>query len=491
MALEESAKASVAFPTHRPAMLLGPDELVRAAVLGLRGKENAPKPFCLVGGPSLADASRELGLPLVDSLLQASRLLGEASEAAFVAAVGAVRPRARALSLLEQASQLGWRIHHLDCAGEDPRWRPWDLADVLGDRSDVRAEPDVRRLISGRRILVTGAGGSIGSALCREIAAMGPAWIGLLDHSEYNLFRIDYDLKVEAPGVARSVRLCDVRDNESLRRWFDMDQPDLVFHAAALKHVPLVEAHPSEGVITNVAGTRNVARAARAVGADLVFVSTDKAVNPANVMGATKRLGELFCQALDRGSAPRVVTVRLGNVLGSAGSVSPLFASQIAAGGPVTVTHRGVMRYFITIPQTAAFLLRAAALGFGREDLRGVVNVLEMGEPMAVVDLARTMIRLAGRRPDVDIPITFVGLRPGEKLSEQLVADEEWVAGAMSPDVTAVASPARDLATLESDIDRLVALARSGRDDLVRAQLSAALAAPLPERAPLRSAVAV
>lgn len=490
MALETSAAALMHLQHPRLAVLLGEGGALENAITALRGHSGAPSPALIVGDDRLRPVSSALELPIVATLADAARMLGERAKGAFIGVAGSLGPRAAALTVLGEAAELGWRIHHVETAEGEARWRPWDLTDVLGGGADPRLDDSIRALITGRRILVTGAGGSIGSALCRKIAALDPAWIGLLDYSEFNLFRIDYELQSAFPAVPRAARLCDVRDGEAIARCFERDRPDLVFHVAALKHVPLLESHASEGVVTNVAGTRNVARAVRDIGAHMVFVSTDKAVNPANVMGSTKRLGELLCQAYDRAGPRRFVTVRLGNVLGSAGSVSPLFAAQIAAGGPVTVTHRSVMRYFITIPQTASFLLRAAALGLERADLRGVVHLLEMGEPMAVVDLARTMIRLAGRRPDQDVPITFVGLRPGEKLTEQLIGDEEWVEGAMSADVTAVASPPRLLPALESDVDRLVSLARAGRDDLVRAALSRALA-PHGIAQPARSAVAV
>ena len=242
--------------------------------------------------------------------------------------------------------------------------------------------------------------------------------------------------------------------------------------------MPLVEAHPSEGVLTNVGGCRHVADAAAAIGADLIFVSTDKAVNPSGVMGASKRLAELYCQALDRDAAmrggPRALPVRLGNVLGSAGSVAPLFASQLAAGGPLTVTVEEMTRYFISIPQAADFLLQAAAAA-DAETARGAAFVLDMGEPMAVVDLARKLIELEGKRPGIDVPITFVGLRPGEKLHEQLVADDEWREADPAPDVMAAASHPRGLAEVREILDRLTLLARAGDDTGVVAVLKQAV----------------
>ncbi|HVZ98839.1 MAG TPA: polysaccharide biosynthesis protein [Caulobacterales bacterium] len=358
--------------------------------------------------------------------------------------------------------------------------RPMTIGDVIG-RSLARVDWDrISAAIAGKRVLITGGGGSIGGELARRIAALGPARLTLLDNSEFNLFSIGRELP------QASLALADIRDAEAIKRWFAREKPELVFHAGALKQVPLVEAHPCEGVRTNVGGCRIVADASIAVGADMVFVSTDKAVNPSGVMGASKRLGELYCQALDRESArkqgPRIITVRLGNVLGSAGSVSPLFERQLEIGAPLTVTDAQVTRYFITIPQAADFLLQAAAAGIGSRDSRGHAYVLDMGEPLAVVDLARKMIQLTGQRPEQDVDIVFVGLRPGEKLHEELVGADEWREPDPAPGVMAAASPPRGLAELNEIIERLTLLWRKGADAEIAAQLRTAVA-PAREKA--------
>jgi O-antigen biosynthesis protein WbqV len=241
-----------------------------------------------------------------------------------------------------------------------------------------------------------------------------------------------------------------------------------------LKQVPLVEAFPSEGVLTNVGGLRHVAEAARSVGADLIFVSTDKAVDPSGVMGASKRLGELYCQALDRREACRAIPVRLGNVLGSTGSVTPTFEAQLAAGGPLTVTDPEVTRFFLSIPQAADALLHAAAIGLSAP-ARGAALVIDMGEALPVVELAREVIRLEGLRPDIDVPIVFTGLRPGEKLHEQLIASDEWREADPAANVSAVVSPPRGLGELADDMERLCLLAREGADEAVAAALFAAV----------------
>ena len=280
----------------------------------------------------------------------------------------------------------------------------------------------VRSLIGGRRVLVTGAAGSIGSELCRQVAAQGPSQLVLYDRHENGVYLLEMELRARFPEVAATPVLGDVLLEDQLAAVFGAHRPEIVFHAAAYKHVPMAEQNVIEAVRKNVLGTRNVAEAAIAYGAtEFVLVSTDKAVRPTSVMGATKRAAELIVQELQNGGC-RFVAVRFGNVLGSSGSVVPLFREQIARGGPVTVTHPDVTRYFMTIPEATQLILEAAAIGNG-----GEIFVLEMGEPVRIVDLARQMIRLSGFEPDTDIAIEFTGLRPGEKLHEELVAEGEEV----------------------------------------------------------------
>jgi O-antigen biosynthesis protein WbqV len=367
--------------------------------------------------------------------------------------------------MLERAADARLKVFVLD----QGKLRRLQLDDLVGCPLGEIDEARIRAMIAGKRVLITGGGGSIGGQLARRVAALSPARLTLLDSSEFNLFRVGLELR-EATTV-----LADIRDAASLRRWFAREQPQIVFHAAALKQVPLVEAFPSEGVLTNVGGLRNVAEAAREAGADLVFVSTDKAVDPSGAMGASKRLGELYCQALDRREPRRSVSVRLGNVLGSAGSVTPTFQAQLAAGGPLTVTDPEVTRYFLSIPQAADALLQAAAVGLGMQ-ARGAALVIEMGEALPVVELAREVIRLEGLRPDIDVPIVFTGLRPGEKLHEALVGREEWREADPAGNVIAVASPPRGLAELNEIMERLCLLAREGADAAVAEALFAALA---------------
>ena len=361
--------------------------------------------------------------------------------------------------------------------------RPLALDDLIGTRVSSIDWDRARALIAGKRVLVTGGAGSIGGALSRKLARLAPTQLSVFDNSEYNLYSLEQDLAASALSPAPCLRFGDIRDGAAVRRFIARERPDIVFHAAAMKHVPLVEANPCEGALTNLLGTRNVIEACDAADAHLVFVSTDKAANPASVMGATKRLMELYCQALDRDEGgPRRLVARLGNVLGSAGSVTPLFTRQIAEGGPLTVTHADVARYFITIQQAAMFLLQAAAVGVGTPDVRGCTHILDMGEPIRVQDIARDMIRLAGRAPDRDIALRFIGLRPGEKLTEDMIGVEEAETETISPGVRAAHSAPIARGELDGRIDRILAAARMGADEAVRRLVLDAVAAPIEAR---------
>ena len=344
----------------------------------------------------------------------------------------------------------------------------------------------MRRLIEGKRVLVTGAGGSIGSELVRQLAGFAPAHISLIDNCEYNLYAIDQELSQAAPSLSRSAVLCDVRDRRRVARAFDRERPELVFHAAAYKHVPLVEQNPLEGVRTNVIGTRNVADEAVRCGASaMVMISTDKAVNPTNVMGATKRLAEAYAQALDlAGSETRFVTVRFGNVLGSTGSVVPLFQKQIASGGPVTVTHPDITRYFMTIPEAVQLVLQASVSGATADDYRGKLFVLDMGAPVRIADLARQMIRLAGKRPDIDIPIRYVGLRPGEKLHEELLHARETLVESPQSGLLLASPRPGILQILAREIDSLEAAVLDDDEDAALRLLRRAIPEFISERTP-------
>jgi FlaA1/EpsC-like NDP-sugar epimerase len=332
--------------------------------------------------------------------------------------------------LLDRAAALGMTLarvpkltdfHAAD--GNGVTVKPVAIEDLLGRPQTPLALGALKALIGRRRVVITGAGGSIGSELVRQIAALGPQSVCLIENSEFALYTIDREIAEDYPSLERHAVIADVRDRARIDQVFAEHKPELVFHAAALKHVPLVEDNPAEGVRTNVAGTMNVADACGQSGVlAMVLISTDKAINPTSVMGATKRAAEMYCQSLDlqSGDGCRYVTVRFGNVLGSTGSVVPLFQRQLAKGGPLTVTHPDMTRYFMTIREAVKLVLQASATGVTEKATDGRIFVLDMGEPVKIVDLARQMIRLADLEPDKDIEITFTGIRPGEKLFEEI-----------------------------------------------------------------------
>ena len=329
--------------------------------------------------------------------------------------------------------------------------RKVELEDLLG-RDPIQLDDEgLHRLLTGKRVLVTGAGGSIGSELCRQIARYAPSRLVFFEQSEYALYRIEQEFAGGLKDVGIACVVGDVKDEASLTAAFARHRPEVVFHAAAYKHVPLMENENAWAALrNNVLGTWRVARAAMAAGVGkFVMVSTDKAVNPTNVMGASKRLAEMVCQTLQAESRDtHFVTVRFGNVLGSSGSVIPRFREQIARGGPVTVTHPDIIRYFMLIPEAAQLVLQAGLMGQG-----GEIFVLDMGEPVKIVDLARDMIRLTGYTEE-EIKIVFTGLRPGEKLYEELLADGEQTLPTPHPKLriarAQVALPLAELAALRA-----------------------------------------
>ncbi|WP_086613054.1 polysaccharide biosynthesis protein [Acetobacter indonesiensis] len=356
--------------------------------------------------------------------------------------------------------------------------RPIPLEDLL-NRPQVPLDRDgMERLIGQQTVLITGAGGSIGSELVRQIAQLNPAKLVLLDHGEFELWQIDTELAELAPAVPRQIVVADVRDEARIEEVMAQYRPHLVFHAAALKHVPIVEANPAEGILTNIHGTRVVADAASRHGARaMIVISTDKAVNPSSLMGAAKRAAEMYCQALDikartSGSldAMRCITVRFGNVLGSTGSVVPLFRRQLERGGPLTVTHPDMRRYFMTVPEAVGLVLQASVRGTCGKDGSGTdallrdggIFVLDMGEPVKIVDLARQMIRLAGLRPDEDVSIRFTGLRPGEKLYEELFHGREAPVPTDNPGLLMATPRVVDLAEVAAAVDQMTDDARRG-----------------------------
>jgi O-antigen biosynthesis protein WbqV len=394
-------------------------------------------------------------------------------------------------SLVDQAERHGMQIRRaprptaLDSSGPADRagleLRPMEIEDLLNRPQVPLDREGMARLIQGRRVIVTGAGGTIGSELARQVAALGPERLILVDNGEYALWLIDLELGERHPHVPRVSLLADIRDEPRIRAVFEQYRPELVFHAAALKHVPMVEANPVEGLLTNVAGTRHVADAGRASGARaMVLISTDKAVNPTSLMGATKRLAEMYCQALDiaaraSGRGMRCITVRFGNVLGSTGSVVPLFQRQLERGGPLTVTHPDMQRYFMTVREAVGLVLQASVVGTGDTSLPsgkdGGIFVLDMGKPVKIVDLARQMIRLAGLTPERDVEIRFTGLRPGEKLHEELFHGREPPVPTGFSGLLMAAPRTADPAIVGRAIDEIAAACRGGQARLALALL--------------------
>nr|WP_225877760.1 nucleoside-diphosphate sugar epimerase/dehydratase [Alkalibacter mobilis] len=301
--------------------------------------------------------------------------------------------------------------------------RDVQIEDLLG-REQIKLDTDeIREFLKYKTVMVTGAGGSIGSELCRQIVLYQPSKLILLDIYENSVYDLEHELRSRYEDLNLKVIIGSVRDRDRIDEIIGEYKPDVIFHAAAHKHVPLMEANPNEAIKNNVFGTLNMAQMANKHGVSkFVLISTDKAVNPTNIMGATKRLCEMIVQSIDRTSETEFAAVRFGNVLGSNGSVIPLFKKQIAQGGPVTITHEDIIRYFMSIPEASQLVLQAGAMAKG-----GEIFILDMGEPVKIVDLARDLIKLSGFEPDIDIAIKVTGLRPGEKLYEELLLDEEGI----------------------------------------------------------------
>lgn len=403
------------------------------------------------------------GLPIMGSL----RNLGEIIDiltlrygtTPWIAVTGPARERATMNRVLEIASGHGAHIMSLGHDSASQTLAPVRPADLLARPERALDLVPVRALIEGASVMVTGGGGSIGSEVARQVARQAPASLSILDSSEFNLYQIDHHLRVQHPGLPLESHLGDVRDTVRLAGIFAQSKPSLVIHAAALKHVPLMEENICEAILTNVGGAVSVARAAAASGVStFVFISTDKAVAPDNVMGATKRLAELALSRIIAEAGMAGAMVRFGNVLGSSGSVVPLFESQIAAGGPVTITDPEATRYFMTIEEATALVLQAAALQ--REKQHAELFVLDMGEPIAIRQLAETMIRLKGKVPGVDIEITTMGMRKGEKRHEALTYSHESLEPTAVDGVNRVTGQAATGDLLDKQVSALIEAAR-------------------------------
>jgi FlaA1/EpsC-like NDP-sugar epimerase len=330
--------------------------------------------------------------------------------------------------------------------------RTYNIEDLLGEDPVDLDREQVQKFITGKTVMVTGAGGTIGSEICRQVCLFNPKALSMVDQAENPLFHTHRTLRDEFPAARLDPLIGNITNRQRMRYLLDQVRPDIIFHAAAHKHVPLMEANPGEAIRNNVGGSRLLADLAHEFRVEaFVLISTDKAVNPTSVMGATKRLAEIYIQALATESSTRFITVRFGNVLDSEGSVIPIFEEQIARGGPVTVTHPDMQRYFMTIPAAGQLVLQASTMGQG-----GEIFVLEMGDPIKIIDLARDLIRLAGFQPDRDIEISIVGIRPGEKLYEELNLSEEAASKTRHPRIWIGKSTATDLKQATDVIDRLL-----------------------------------
>lgn len=344
-----------------------------------------------------------------------------------------------------------------------------EYRDLLGRDPVNLDKKEIGNYLGNKRVLVTGAGGSIGTGLCRQICRYSPEKIILFERAESPLYEIDLELKKSFPGVEVVPILGDIQSKKELYKIFEQTKPDIVFHAAAYKHVPMLEQHPWKAVENNIAGTQNLVEIAHSFNCEkFVFVSTDKAVNPTSVMGTSKRISELLVQNMNdaQGSKTSFITVRFGNVIGSVGSVIPLFKKQIKDGGPVTVTHPDIIRYFMLIPEACQLVLQAGAMGKG-----GEIFILEMGKPVKIDNMARDLIKFSGFEPDVDIKIEYTGLRPGEKLYEELMTDQENVISTEHRKIMVLNSREIDMSSLNGKLERLKDESKKRSHDTIRTLL--------------------
>lgn len=411
----------------------------------LRGSDVGYRPVAFVDDNPRRIGQEIHGVPVVSSCSELPDMVARwGADIVFIAVTEAKADRMRRLIELCERSGRPFRIlpglqNVVDGQVNIQELREVNIEDLLGREPVLLDQQGIARAIGGKVVLVTGAGGSIGSELCRQIARLSPRCLILFERSEFNLYSIELELHRDYPNLSLLPALGDVGDEFLVDRLLGQQRPDVIFHAAAYKHVPLLEGQIRSAVLNNVFGTATLAMAAERFGCGLfLLISTDKAVNPTNIMGATKRAAELLCQTINRDSKTRFLTVRFGNVLGSAGSVIPLFKAQIASGGPVTVTHRDITRYFMTIPEACGLILQASVIGEG-----GEIFVLDMGDPVKISYLAEQLILLSGKRPGQDIEIVYTGLRPGEKLYEELFYPDEALLPTAHPKIRLTGSGAR------------------------------------------------
>jgi FlaA1/EpsC-like NDP-sugar epimerase len=467
-----------AAPAHgRNVLIVGAGEagVIMAREL-LRHPESGLVPVGFLDDEPAKAGQRYVGLPVLGTIGQLPEVARiSAADEVLIAIPSAPGSVVRRVVELSQTARLRHRIipgvyQILSGKVSISQIREVDLEDLLR-RDPVRLNlEEIAGYLKDRVVLVTGAGGSIGSEIVRQVARFRPRRLILLGRGENSIFLIEQELRRAWPELEYQTVIADVRDHVKLERVFDTHRPQVVFHAAAHKHVPLMEIDPDEAVLNNVGGTRNVADLALKFGIErLVNISTDKAVNPTSVMGASKRVAEFLVQRAARLAAPgqRFVSVRFGNVLGSRGSVIPLFREQIRLGGPITVTDARMTRYFMTIPEASQLVLQAGGLADN-----GAVCVLDMGEPVRIVDLAHDLIRLSGFEVGKDIEVVYSGLRPGEKLFEELLTAEEGTSASKHAKILVARGVAPSDATLEADLEHLFRAARERDERSIRRALS-------------------
>lgn len=463
--------------SHR-VLVIGAGRAGEALVRDLR-RDTRYIPAGFIDDDASLRGSRLHGVPVLgstDRLAELARRVG--AEMLLIAMPSADKDEMRKVVGLCEATGLPFRtVPRLDDVvsgrAQFNELKEVAIEDLLG-RESVKLEwSAIRRSLTGQRVLVTGGGGSIGSELCRQIARLGASELTILELSEYNLYRIEQELRAQYPELVLHCLVGDCGDAAACAHAFALGRPQRVFHAAAYKHVPLLQEQLREAFRNNALATRTVAEHAVRHGVEsFVLVSTDKVVNPTSVMGACKRIAEIVCQAVAEGHSTRFVTVRFGNVLDSAGSVVPLFRRQIAAGGPVTVTHPEISRYFMTIPEACQLILQAMAMGKG-----GETYALDMGEPIRIRDLAEQMIRLAGKQPGRDVSILYTGLRPGEKLFEELFHPLENYHSTSHPKIFEAAPRRQPTGMVMAQLSRAAEAVAKFDEEALRACMAALLPA--------------
>lgn len=453
-------------PLGAPALIVGANDAGEALLRSIRANSNvAYRPVGFVDQSTRLQGRRIAGVPVMGSHGDIPSLVRKHSIEEVLITTGALTGK-EVRSLVELANQHSFRVKVLpsyeqllhESVAVNPR--PVAIADLLR-RPSVDLDIDgIRHWVDGRTVMVTGSAGSIGSEICRQLLQLSSAKLVLVDRSETGQFFVERELRRLAPEANIEVAMADLTDRERLDAVFSEHKPDIIFHAAAYKHVPLMERHVGEAVKNIVLATRHLVDLAEEHDSDgLVMISTDKAVNPTSVMGSCKRLAEQYVQAKASTSSCRLVTVRFGNVLDSAGSVVPIFREQIARGGPITVTHPEMIRYFMLIPEAAQLVIQAGAMGQG-----GEIFVLDMGEPVRIMDLAKDMIRLSGLRVGDDIEIEVTGLRPGEKLYEELYSDREQHIQTKHSKIMAAKGPARPILEVMHNLGQLAEVINQPND---------------------------